>query len=449
MTVDYLVGDTRKVIAGITDGSVDLIATSPPFLALRSYVPADHESKGDEIGSESNPAEFIDMLLGLTAEWGRVLAPHGSIAIELGDTYSGSGGGGGDYSIGGLRQGQPQFDGSARRGAGRTGGKNGQGTIVARSGKAGYTVDKGAAGWPRAKSLALVPQLYAIALAYGINPLTGQPSPAGRWLVRNVIVWHRPNPAVGALGDKVRPSTSYIVIATRTKDRWFDLTAVRTPVQHPNQTATHRSGKVDASDAQGSTLKLGDYNGASSAGAPPLDAWFDQYDGTHDTWTLTTQPSRLAHYAMWPAKLAERLVLMMCPREVCRVCGEPRRRMENKTPEYAEMRARVGAMNNHADDAERGASNNNRVVQIGKLTASQMETIGWSDCGHDDYRPGHVLDPFAGSGTTLAVADLHHRDATGIDFDVRNHDLYPARYDEVKRALFDTQPEMPGQLSLM
>jgi site-specific DNA-methyltransferase (adenine-specific) len=43
--------------------------------------------------------------------------------------------------------------------------------------------------------------------------------------------------------------------------------------------------------------------------------------------------------------------------------------------------------------------------------------------GHDDWRPGLVLDPFAGSGTTLAVATGHGRDAIGIDLDERNAEL--------------------------
>ena len=90
MTLRYVVGDTRDVTATIPDGSVDLIFTSPPFLALRSYLPADHAEKHREIGSEPNPAQFLDTLLELTAEWGRVLAPHGTLAVELGDTYSGS-----------------------------------------------------------------------------------------------------------------------------------------------------------------------------------------------------------------------------------------------------------------------------------------------------------------------------------------------------------------------
>ncbi len=39
------------------------------------------------------------------------------------------------------------------------------------------------------------------------------------------------------------------------------------------------------------------------------------------------------------------------------------------------------------------------------------------------WRPGIVLDPFAGTGTTLAVATGHGRDAIGIDLDPRNADL--------------------------
>jgi DNA modification methylase len=87
--IEYRIGDVFERMAEIPDGSIDLIVTSPPFLALRSYLPADHPDKAKEIGSEATPAAFIDTLLALSAEWGRVLAPHGSLCVELGDTYSG------------------------------------------------------------------------------------------------------------------------------------------------------------------------------------------------------------------------------------------------------------------------------------------------------------------------------------------------------------------------
>lgn len=89
----YILGNVRKVLAEIPDGSIDLVLTSPPFLQLRSYLPPGHPDKADEIGAEPTPALFIDTMLSLSAEYRRVLAPHGSIAVELGDTYAGSGGG--------------------------------------------------------------------------------------------------------------------------------------------------------------------------------------------------------------------------------------------------------------------------------------------------------------------------------------------------------------------
>ena len=50
------IGDVFEQLAKIPDGSIDLIVTSPPFLALRSYLPDDHPDKDLEIGSESGPA---------------------------------------------------------------------------------------------------------------------------------------------------------------------------------------------------------------------------------------------------------------------------------------------------------------------------------------------------------------------------------------------------------
>lgn len=439
--IDYRIGDTRDLTAALPDGSMHLVATSPPFLALRSYLPADHEHKHAEIGSEPDPATFLDTLLALTAEWGRVLAPWGSIAIELGDTYSGSGGAGGDYSIGGLRDGQQKFDGSGRRGDGRTGGKGGLPTIPTRAGAAGYTVDKGAAGWPRAKSLALIPQLYATSLAYGRNLLTGQPSPAGQWLVRNMVVWHRPNPAVGALGDKYRPSTSYITVATRSPKRWFDLSAVRTPV---TAAEWRKAGQCSGESYGGGDggWKAGRERRPDPAGAPPLDCWFDH--DSHDTWTVTTQPSRLAHYAMWPPKLAERLILSMCPEWVCAECGEPRRRIESNVRFLSD--GTIASTDFIGGDRLSGINQQNAILK--GWSHNERATLGWTDCGHNDYQPGVVLDPFAGTGTTLCVADLHHRTGIGFDLDPRNADLVRPRMDEVRRALFGTTPELPGQLGM-
>ena len=380
----YVTGDVRDCLAAMPDGSVDLVLTSPPFLALRSYLPADHPDKHREIGAEPDPAGFLDTLLGLTAEFRRVLAPHGSICVELGDTYSGSGGAGGDYAEGGLRQGQNGFTGSA-----------------ARNRHEQPRQWSGGTGWPLPKSLCGIPHLYHLSLAYGRNLLTGQESPAGQWRVRNVVAWCRPNPPVGALGDKFRPATSYMTIACVEGSRYFDLDAVRDGRYSPRSAA----GKVDKRDSE--RAKVGLSSGApgkdnNPAGAPPLDYW-----------EIPTQPYSGSHYAVYPPALLERPLKSMVPQKVCRTCGEPSRRIVESNGEGTSTRGLTSAKELGGGRSD-GSAGWERTVTT---------TIGFTDCGHDDWRPGIVLDPFAGSGTTLMVATGLGRTAIGFDIDERNVEL--------------------------
>jgi len=70
---------------------------------------------------------------------------------------------------------------------------------------------------------------------------------------------------------------------------------------------------------------------------------------------------------------------------------------------------------------EGGINQKNAIIK--NWAHTDRTTVGWTDCGHNNYRRGIVLDPFAGSGTTLAVANGLGRDAIGIDLDARNADL--------------------------
>jgi hypothetical protein len=434
MSIEYRVGDVRDRLAEIPDGSIDLVVSSPPFLALRSYLPADHPDKHREIGSEPTPAEFIDTLLALTAEFDRVLAPHGSICIELGDTFSGSGGAGGDYNAGGLRDGQGKSDGSARRAntdryRGYSGGRehstdDGAGTRV---------VNAGGNGWPLAKSLTGIPTLYTWSLAYGRNLLTGEPSPAGQWRIRNVIVWARPNPPVGALGDKFRPATSYITVACKSAKRYFDLDAVRTDYLHPGHPQVGKqtsyrpgmSGEGYGDDGRGT----GRIRTEHPAGAPPLDWHADEHPEDGDwLWKLSTQPYAGSHYATFPLTLPKRLIEAMCPQRVCVTCGAPSVRIVEQPPELKEHAAkaklaRIRAGRTTWTNNDNGANSDKDVIPDQGYRGPTTVTLGWTECGHDTWRTGVVLDPFAGSGTTLEAAQIVGRHGIGIDLDARNADL--------------------------
>lgn len=441
MSARYLVGDTRQVLAAMPDASVDLVLTSPPFLALRSYLPADHPDKHLEMGSELTPGVFIDGLLDVVEELRRVLAPHGSIAIELGDTYSGSGGAGGDYNEGGLREGQERFDGSASRAygtgaaarpprAGRTR-SDGNG-MVHRGGD--RQMDHHGDGYPMDKSLCLIPELFRVALVYGFNPLTGRTTP--RWRARNVVRWCRPNPPVGALGDKVRPATSDMVIACTARDRYFDLDAVRTPHTEPGAVkhkVKNHSGANPRSGWESDNAEIRQNPG----GAPPLDHWWHDDTFDQDAWKISTQPYPGSHYATWPEALCVTPIKAMTPLKVCTTCGQPSRRTFTENPDYA-GRGGTGLTDNN--NAEQGASL--KGFRHVAYPPPKWNAEGWSDCGHGTWRAGVVLDPFAGSGTTLQVATGHGRDAIGIDLDPRNADLATHRVGGLFLTVetHDTQP---------
>jgi methylase of polypeptide subunit release factors len=383
MTARYIVGDTLTVLATLEPASYDLVITSPPFLALRSYLPADHPDKHLEIGSEATPGEYLDVLLDVVEACARVLAPHGSLVFELGDTYAG---GGGTVE---SREHRSERDG--------TGADGGVRVVPLKDG----------CGWPLDKSKTCIPQLFTIALAYGLNPLTGRQTEP--WRVRNTVAWCRPNPPVGRDGDKYRPATSFLTIACKARDRYWDGDAVRTNLK-PGSEKPRSYAEGSKTDAEHFQSRVHNTNGQMSnpAGAPLLD-W----------WNIPTHPYPGAHYATWPPALVVPLIKAMCPLRVCVTCGEPARRIVAQSAEYASAMVDAAPGRSalrHDEDA------GNNYWQPRPDTA-QYETLGFTDCHHDTWRPGLILDPFAGSGTTLAVATGHGHNATGIDLDPRNLDL--------------------------
>jgi DNA modification methylase len=318
VTARYVIGDVFDVLATLEPNSVDLVFSSPPFLALRSYLPADHEHKAKEIGSEATPADFLDTLLDVVEACDRVLAPHGSLCFELGDTFSGSGGAGGDYADEGLRDGQPKFNGSASRRRKHSAEDRVEELLIAAMAEPqNYDEEivwlceeilrlRGfALNYPLDKSLCLIPTLFAASLAYGRNLLRPERE-TPRWRIRNLVVWARPNPPVGALGDKFRPATSYLTVATKSRGRYFDLDAVRTPHQHGEATArgSYSHGEIGNRRAGGDDQHGGEVRDISlnPAGAPPLDYL-----------VLPTQPYRGSHYAVFPEKLVVPFLKSMCP----------------------------------------------------------------------------------------------------------------------------------------
>lgn len=77
-----LVGDAVKRLRQLPDASVDTVVTSPPYFLLRDY------GVSGQIGLEHSVGGWVDHLVDVMTEVQRVLKPHGSVWLNLGDTYA-------------------------------------------------------------------------------------------------------------------------------------------------------------------------------------------------------------------------------------------------------------------------------------------------------------------------------------------------------------------------
>ncbi len=130
-----------------------------------------------------------------------------------------------------------------------------------------------------------------------------------------------------------------------------------------------------------------------------------------DHFLIGTEGYPGSHYATFPRAFVKPFVECLTPLKVCRVCGEPSRRIV-ETEQHG-----------HTPNGDAVAKGRKKESPVYEVRTTTTTTTGWTDCGHDDYRTGVTLDPFAGSGTTLEVATGHGRDAIGIDIDERNAEL--------------------------
>jgi DNA modification methylase len=172
-----------------------------------------------------------------------------------------------------------------------------------------------------------------------------------------------------------------------------------------------------------------------------------------DVWIINPGKNAGGHLAPFPEEIAERIVTLACPAKICRRCGAPRRRLVRRTAQLNPLRpqarraleiarefgltaAHIAAIQatgisdagkalRNQTGAGRNAAHVRKLASEAKavlggyfreFTFPVRESAGWTKCGcKAGFRPGLVLDPFMGTGTTLRVAESLKRLAIGID----------------------------------
>ena len=251
-------GPALDVLATLPDESANCIVTSPPYFGLRSYLPADHPDKHREQGAEASPAEFIEGMRATFAEARRVLAKDGTLWVNIGDSYS-------------TRQ---------------------------------CGSDK---GWRRpAKNLIGIPWRMAFALQ------------DDGWILRNDIVWSKPNAMPESVTDRLAVRHEYVFMFSRSRRYWFDLDPIREPLAHPAE-STQNSWARDTKEAdvpgrmrQHRADRPGKGGGTNLRPGKRHDAHDEKGRNPGTVWSIPTSPFPGAHYAVMAPALAERCILAGC-----------------------------------------------------------------------------------------------------------------------------------------
>lgn len=262
-TVEIYTGDCVESIKSLPDKSVNTCITSPPYFGLRDY------GVDGQIGLEETPDQYVAKLVEVFREVRRILRDDGTLWLNLGDSYAGSGGSGNQF-------GQLEKDGF---------------NSYKQTGKPKEIGLK-------PKDLIGIPWRVAFALQ------------ADGWYLRQDIIWHKPNPMPESVKDRCTKAHEYIFLLSKSKQYYFDNEAIK-------ESSTGESKGISSS-----FKRDGSKRGESICPNSPMPTHRPDrpdvlYDGDtrnrRSVWTVATKPYSGAHFATFPPDLIEPCVLAGSP----------------------------------------------------------------------------------------------------------------------------------------
>ncbi len=383
-----LLGDVLARLADVASASVHCIVTSPPYWGLRDYgiaptawpavtyrpawdlpevtVPA----MTCALGLEPDLLSFIAHLVLVFRKLARVLRPDGCCWMNLGDSYA--------------------TGTNAGRGASK------RTDVGAHAGRS-QAPRRSPPGLPP-KNLLLQPHRAALALQ------------ADGWVLRQDDVWEKPSPVPESVTDRTTRAHEYVFQLARGERYFYDASAVAEPAVHAasrNSARTHGSSRG----------RTGDHRAVNVP-------WAGATRNPRSVWRLAAAPFKGAHFATFPPGLPRRCILAgTSEKGCCPSCGAPWRPVVEKAkvgPVWNQRGPRTGDHQRgpRTGDHQRGDLEEGRG-KFAERYQVRAERTGWSaGCACPSNHlvvPCVVLDPFAGSGTTLAEAHALNRHALGVD----------------------------------
>ena len=251
---NILIGDCRNILPTLETKSVQCVVTSPPYYKLRDY------GAKEQIGQEATYQEYIESLVDVFREVKRVLKDDGTVWLNLGDSYAGSGHGG---NLGKNKKLKSM-------------------TPLKQTPLAGL----------KKKDLIGIPWRVAFALQ------------EDGWYLRQDIIWHKPNVMPESVKDRCTKSHEYIFLLSKSKNYYFNAEAIKEPVVSiKGNNKTFRNGGVYT---KGQSYFNSKKIEAETHGNKPNESG---KRNKRDVWTIPTHPYKGAHFSAFPLKLVIPCVL--------------------------------------------------------------------------------------------------------------------------------------------
>lgn len=239
----------------------------------------------NQIGLERTPDAFVGNLVEVFAEVRRVLADDGTVWLNLGDSYSGSGKGGNPDE-------------------GKQSTNRGSQSIGVLYGKVGDTARQAALTnvsrvWSaeagiRPKQLIGIPWRVAFALQ------------ADGWYLRSDIIWSKPNPMPESVTDRPTKAHEYIFLLSKSARYYYDADAIKDETDRPDLIGKPNGhwGNPDKGSRAESIGRVASGNEGINAQALGYT-----HRNKRSVWHVATQPYPEAHFATYPEDLIKPCIL--------------------------------------------------------------------------------------------------------------------------------------------
>lgn len=212
------------------------------------------------------------------------------------------------------------------------------------------------------------------------------------WYLRSDIVWAKPNAMPESVTDRPGKAHEYVFLLTRSPRYYYDFEAVREPAK-----VGWRNSRFDTGDTA-----------AVQRNVSKLERQRDEATrNLRDVWVVPAEAYNASFFAIMPDRLVVPMVRAgTSAYGVCQECGAPWKRVADVEKMVLDRSART-----HSKGQTRASGS--------MVRPRTSTTVGWeATCDHEAGAvPATVLDPFAGTGTTLRVARRFLRRSIGIDLD--------------------------------